>query len=213
MQPRPDYNYKCPKCGNILSNRSLMSENPFPSKLYSDWKKMVPMLPEFPDLTKCKECKEIFWLSDLKEIGASGWEWEENESTISWNFITELEFLTIDDYYRIVESGFSKDKNEEQYIRMHLWWAYNDRLREGKRLFLGDGDELRWTDNCQKLKVLFDPEDVYQKLLIAELNRNMGNFNECMNILQGINDNDLNWVKDKLISQCKKSNRWVVDLN
>ena len=59
MLPGPNYIYKCPSCGNFIKIGSLISGNTYGAKLYSDGKRVAPMMPEFPDLTKCKKCNAI----------------------------------------------------------------------------------------------------------------------------------------------------------
>ena len=73
MMPGPDYVYQCPDCGNLITRGSLRSGNTFGAKIYSDGKRIAPMLPEFPDLTKCRKCNSIFWLSKLVELGSYKW--------------------------------------------------------------------------------------------------------------------------------------------
>ena len=73
MIPGPEYIYKCPNCGNLLSRGSLMSGNTFGAKLFSDGKRITPMLPEFPNLTKCKKCNRFIWVNKLQEVGTYEW--------------------------------------------------------------------------------------------------------------------------------------------
>jgi hypothetical protein len=210
MLPGPIYVYKCPNCGNLLKNGSLTSGNTFGAKIFSDGKRIAPMLPEFPNLTKCKKCNTIFWLHKLKEIGVYEWGDEKNSK---WQNADKAEFLGIDDYFNALNKGMATNKEVELFIRQHIWWAYNDKIRQGLKLFIDNADEERWVDNLEKLKILLDQSDINQRIMIAEINRNLGDFENCINIIQGIDDAELDWLKEKFLTECKRKNKWVIKLN
>ena len=132
MLPGPNYVYKCPKCENLISKGSLASGNTIGAKLYSDGKTIAPMLPQFPNLTKCKKCNHIFWLSKNKEIGCYN---DFEEKLLEWRNADVAEFLTIDEYFSALELNIAENISEERYIRQRIWWAYNDRVRNGDELF------------------------------------------------------------------------------
>lgn len=210
MLPGPNYVYKCPNCGNLLTKGSLMSGNTFGAKIFSDGKRIAPMLPEFPNLTKCKKCNTIFWLSKLKEIGT--YEWGDHKNS-KWQNVDKSEFLEIDDYFKAVETSIAENKNEELFIRQRIWWTYNDRIRNGQNIFNDEDDELRWKENVKNLLNLLDQSDLNQKIMIAEINRNFGDFENCINIIESIDNDELKWLKEKFANECKRKNKWVVELN
>ena len=210
MLPGPFYIYKCPSCGSLLSRGSLMSGNTFGAKLFSDGKMITNMLPEFPDLTKCRKCNTIFWLSKLKEIGTYKWGANKNST---WKKAKEAEFLDIDDYFRALDSKIAENKKEELFIRLGIWRAYNDRIRSGNVIFNDKDDELRWSNNVNILLTLLDQSEINEKITIAEIYRNKGEFDKCMNIIKSIKENKYDWLKEKFINECKKQNRWVIVLN
>ena len=210
MLQGPNYIYKCPNCDNILRKGSLMSGNTFGAKIFSDGKRIAPMNPEFPDITKCKKCNTIFWLSKLKEIGT--FEWGDIVQS-NWENADNAEFLNIEDYFRYLNEGHPENEQEESFIRQLIWWAYNDKKREGQELFIDESDQLRWAENVQKLKKLFNQSDINQKIMIAEMSRNLGDFENCISIIQSIENDDLIWLKEKFINECKRKNKWVIVLN
>lgn len=206
----PNYVYKCPNCGNLLVQGSLISGNTFGATIYSDGKTIAPMLQEFPNLTKCKKCETILWLSKLKEIGIYEWNSVEN---LKLQHADRAEFLEIEDYYIALNKGIAENHDEELMIRQQIWWAYNDKIRQGQKIFIDEKDELRWKENVEKLRTLFDPSDINQKIMIAEINRNLGDFESCIGIIQGIENDDLKWLKEKFLNECKRKNKWVIELN
>ncbi len=210
MIPGPNYVYECPNCGNILTRGSLASGNTFRAKVFSDGKRIAPMLPEFADLTKCKKCNNIFWLSKLKEIGK--FECGDHKNP-KWETADNADFLEIDDYFRALETGAAETQNEEFFIRQELWWAFNDRTRAGKKMFNDEDEEMRWKENLKNLLNLLDQSDIYQKIMVAEISRNLGDFKSCISIIEGIDNDELNWFKEHLLYQCKQKNKLVVELN
>jgi hypothetical protein len=193
-----------------LTKKSVISGNTYGSKIFSDGKRIAPMLPDFPELTKCKQCNTIFWLSKMKEIGT--YEWGDNKNP-KWQNTDDAEFLTIDDYFQALEAGMAEDKNEESYIRQQIWWTYNDRVRNGENMCKNEEDELRWRENVSILLSLLDLDDLTQKIMMAEINRNLGNFENCMNIVESIDNDELNWLKEFFFTECKRKNTLVVALN
>lgn len=215
--PLPDYVYKCPNCGNLVKIgsmagiTSLMSGNTFGAKIYSDGKGIAPMLPDFPKLTKCKKCDTIFWWSKLEEIGGYI-DWDNDQKTLCQK-ADKAKFLEIDDYFKAIEAGIAENENEEFLIRQRIWWAFNDKTRNGKKIFKNANDELRWNDNIKKFLILLDESDINQKIMIAEINRNLGDFENCVRIIQSIDDNGLNWLKKQFINECRRKNKLVIELN
>lgn len=208
MIPGPNIVYKCPNCGNLLTKGSLMSGNTLGAKIFSDGKRVASMLPEFPNLTKCKKCDTIFWLSKTKEIGTFLGDKENSQ----WKKADTAMFLEIEDYFNAIIKGIFENKDEELFIRQRIWWSYNDRIREGQEIFNDESDELRWIENIQKLKTLLDQSDINQRIMLAEINRNLGDFESCIEIIKTIDNDKLNWLKEKFIKECEQKNRWVIQL-
>ena len=194
-----DYIYECPKCGYLLKKSTLISGNTFYGTDYSDGKSINPMLPDFPDLTKCKKCDNIFWLSNLKKIGEDDSSWWEVANS-KWANVEYAEFLNIKDLFRALE--ISKPQ-EEEIIRTWILWAFNDRIRDGgKGMFIEEDDKDLWEQNCKALLNLLSDDNFDKKYMKAELYRNLGEFEKCIDLIESINFNDKN---DKDI-------RWKTDL-
>lgn len=210
MLQGPNQIYKCPNCDNLISKASIVSGNTYGEKTYSDGKRIAPMLPDFPNLTKCKKCDTIFWLSKLEEIGSYFGGKSDNPA---WGKADPANFLGIADLFKAILQGISINKEEEKTIRQYIWWAYNDRIRADRPIFQDDTDELRWTENIQILKTFLDPSDLNEQIMIAELNRNLGDFEACLDIIKSTDDPELDWLQEIFINECNNKNRWVVALN
>jgi hypothetical protein len=167
------------------------------------------MLPEFPDLTKCRQCKSIFWLSKLRKVGT--YKWGDNIKS-KWENADDANFLKIKDYFEALERGIAKNKKEEFFIRQRIWWSYNKRTRKGKNIFKGEEDELRWKENLNQLLRLLDLSEVNQRMMAAEIHRNMGAFENCISLIESIDDGDHNWLKEKFLAECERKNRLTIVL-
>lgn len=212
MLPGPDSIYKCPHCENLLKRGSLMSGNTLNSKLYSDGKRVAPMLPDFPNLTKCEKCNNIFWLSNLEEIGGySKWHdsriderFKTEDMKSKWEMADEVAFLGVEDLCRALT--VAKDAKEEKAIRIWIWWTFNDRIRGGgDTLFVETNDKGLWEENCKALIKILDDTDFNEKLMIADLYRNLGEFNNCIDIIDSIDQDDVNWLKDPMEYLARKN--------
>lgn len=216
MKPGPDYIYKCPNCSKLVKRRSLATGNTFGAKFFSDGRREAPMLPDFPKLTKCKSCNTILDLSALKDVGTFDndfhYDFDKKEvvnrnNGIKWKNIfsklikatTKIEdipsanFLESEDLFRALKLF----PQHELYIRQKIWWSYN-RYRLGKNVV--------YDDNCKALIKLLDENDEQQKIMIAELYRNLGEFEKCVELMYSLPDirySDLKWIFEK---ECKKGN-------
>ena len=202
MIPGGDIYYACPICKNIISKGSLISGNTFGAKHYSDNKTIAPMLPKYPEITKCKKCDNIFWLDEEMVIS----EPDNREADVA-------QFLSIDDYIKVLDSILYSSNDEQIYIRHHLWWKFNDRVRVGKQLFLNENDEEKWKQNLIKLENILNLDDDNNILLAVEINRSLGNFDKCRKLLYKVDNPELCWVTKKLKKEVELENRYVCLLN
>ena len=179
-----------------------MSGNTFGAELYSDGKMIAPMMPTFPDLTKCKKCDTLAWLSDMKEIGTL------DGSHPEWRNADRVEFLEVADLARFLDMDSVKTNAvKERIVRQHIWWAFNDRVRNDKRNILyHDAESALWKENCRRLAEVLDPTDTHQRIMKAELFRTFGQFDECMKLLNAITDEKYRWVIEKYQTECDKEN-------
>ncbi len=116
--------------------------------------------------------------------------------------------------------------NEELRIRLKIWRIYNDYYRNDtiERLkipFIKDPlDSEEYQSNC---RILLDRGNIEDRLLLAELNRNLGNFDECLRLIRLSEEEEEILSRDRvhrfrqtsdiakiLELECKKGNRATV---
>jgi hypothetical protein len=201
MIPGKSMYYECPVCTTVLARGSLLSGNTIGAQLFSDSKQIAPMLPEFPVVSKCPNCQKIFWLNNDNETEDTG-----NRE------VAEARFLTINDYLALLAYP-DFDARDEFFVREQIWWAFNDRVRNGKPLFNTVAEELIWSENAQRLIELLDIDDIDQRIMQAELYRNLGKFEECQQLLNTLDHPDIQWLVDLFAKEIVRNNKMVFQLN
>lgn len=207
MNSNPIYLYKCPSCGTLAEMPDPMDLFEYGVKTYSDFSINLSKYHISPHLAMCTDCNTIYWLCKENKI-----ERDAIDSKSGVAEIEEMRFLELDDYFVALSNGVVKNGYDEMVVRRQIWWLYNDRVKVGKGLCKDKDDLVRWGVNLECLLRLFDPLDMYNKLAIAEINRNLGAFDNCINILNSIEEGEFVDFKKQLIKECKRRNRWVVEI-
>jgi len=79
---------------------------------------------------------------------------------------------------------------------MKLWWTYNDILRENSNINFTEAESEAYENNCKELIKILDKNDLNEIIMIAELYKNIGNYEDCLEILKTIDSENINWVKE-----------------
>jgi hypothetical protein len=79
-------------------------------------------------------------------------------------------------------------------------------------LFNDKLDELNYLENLIKLKPLLNQADITERIMIAEINRNLGDFDNCISVIQSICDDSFNSIQERFLRECELKNKWVVQL-
>jgi hypothetical protein len=146
----------------------------------------------------------------MKEVGTCE-PWGE-KSKPEWKNADYADFLSITDLFRALELGAVKNnKEKEKIVRQRIWWTFNDRIREHKNYFIREEEENLWKQNCQRLIELFDTTDESQKIMTAELHRNLGEFDVCMEIINTL-DKNFDWIVERFKVECDNRNKALIKL-
>ena len=175
-KPGPDIIRECPKCKTHLEQHSTMSGNTIGARLWTDGKMVAPMLPDRPWLLKCPKCQSVFWIDDAKELGRQ-YPWDKDKK---WPKAVEPVFPTEKDYLNVVQDDKLSDK-KELYARRRAWWLANDTVRTNTDATITFSRAQ--ADNLQKLAALLDEQDSDQRIMKAELFRELGQFDACIKLL------------------------------
>jgi hypothetical protein len=204
-----DYSiYKCPNCNNLIVNESLASGNTFDAIYYSDGKIDAPNNPEFPIFSICKKCDNLLWLYNMEEIDTCV-DYLQNEE---YKHAQLADFLTISEYEIALKIKAFSNTAEEIWIRKRMWWALNDRIRANEPIFKNNAENVLWESNCEKYIELLDETDNKAKIIVAELHRNLGNFDNSLNILKTIKEPELQWQINQILKEIEKENVFVFEI-
>ena len=203
MIPGPAQYYKCPKCPQIMSRGSIMSGNTFGSRLFSDGKRISPMLPEFPTITKCYNCDYIFWLNSGQMCGLE---------QVDPNQVKRAGFLDAFGLNEAIKLGLALNSKEEVYLRQRIIWSINDRVRAGQTKFSDSKSQSIWEENQLALIRMLDEKNMDEMILLIEVYRNMGKFYDSYSLVMLIHDFKLLKIKEAFTKQINYRNTEVFEI-
>jgi hypothetical protein len=115
-----------------------------------------------------------------------------------------------------LEQGFCRSAEEELKIRTLLHIRYNDWVRSDRSLNFPPDVKAKFLANIEKLLELIPeaPATISRMLFRAELYREKGDFNNCIQSLKGLKIDDEDMVRNiqKIFSQAKVKDDRVVNL-
>jgi len=221
MDIAPPTVYFCPSCKKPVAKKNILGYSVHNITKYSDGVEAEnegQFASHFtPNLTKCPFCAKVFFLSSL----------EPARKKIFLKKYKHLDQPNLNDYIKALEHKIAETADEEIEARSCLWRALNDKIRnsriqhqrsiEDEKIFFQDENESLWEENCKALislleKKLSGVKDEKEKheitITIAELHRNLGNFDTCFDTLETLPDT-YEWLKIKYISRTASHDRLV----
>ena len=164
----------CPHCGQKKEVMSLMSGNTFGARIWSDNKRIAPMLPEISYVQKCPHCSKYFIYSRQEPTYAeSGYSSDCGllsfaEAKEAFAQLSQEKFLGIE---------------EEAAVRMLLHHAYNDYyFRNGERWTVAEADQKLFRENTIWLIENFIKDDVMK----AEFYREAGDLKKAKALIEKV---------------------------
>lgn len=191
---------RCPFCNAAYLMQTLVSGNTFGGMCFSDGQHFYPMLPETPQITRCDTCLNFFWLEDIPVVENT----PENSDGVEFPYVR---WPSAEEYAEMLSLHFYRNAEEEVYLRMHLWWVFNNRLRgEQKRAGTDHpSTEPFYEENLKailRLKLVEEPKDF---LMLAEIHRELGLFDEALDLLKRNKVDNLKdvarQIKEKIIQK------------
>jgi hypothetical protein len=182
---------ECPHCRGHVVEEATLSGNTIGAKYYTDGKREAKMLPDHPALVKCPACSRLFWVEEAQEVD-SGFDAAKGKQQVMAPTGQELLAYL---------AGQTLPKDKEAYLRIHAWWAANDGWRwvpNSKPAFTKEQ-----VKNLDALSALMDEAEPGERLLKAEIARELGRFDECLRLLsyQFGEDYDLAFAFIKSLAQ------------
>lgn len=180
MLPGPIFFRKCPSCKGLIAQGTLRSGNTIGATFWTDGKMDAPMLPDSPSLVACPHCKAPLWINELEKIGEDmfidpGGAFKDARGYSMLEFAGYLDFLGRE----------TLTPEKERNVRIRAWWAGNDWRRKGDEQALSDDE----ASNLLRLAESLDDSDE-DRVMKAEIFRELGRFDEAAAILAGTFDDD-----------------------
>lgn len=173
MTPGQNVVLKTRQGGTLVKIATITSGNTLGAQYWTDGKCEAPMLPENPWLRKHPATGELFWRTECEEIA------EEDPWGAEYAEVPFAETPSLADYQSLLDAGLTDTPKKERYVRTHAWWAANDGVRHG-------GEAIRTEEDIENLKALaalLDEQDPNQRLMAAEVWRELGSFDRCADLL------------------------------
>ena len=162
----------------MLIERTLLSGNTLGARYWTDGKMEAPMFPQSPALVRCAHCDAQLWLPEARQHAfvEPPKMFETVQGALDPIAPTEA------DYLQAITSGLAPDEEREKYCRVHAWHVFNDARREHK-----NAPELRELPdqaaaNMKALFALLDRNTPAERMLRAELARELGRFPESLQL-------------------------------
>ena len=180
MIPGPLKVIKCPSCGMYQQRKTLISGNTIGATFYSDGKRDAPMLPEYPYFIKCPNCNIYFKI--ISDVIVE-------ESYSPNRDISFVRFLSIAEYQEAIESRLYNGSDDDLLpLRIALWRTFNDITRNGHTI----EEKSVYIENCHSILEAISALNIYDdenRLICAELWRNIGDFKQCKKLLKELKKN------------------------
>lgn len=178
MLPGPDLILKLPKSKSLVRISTINSGNTFRAVRWSDAYTYTPMLPDEPPLRVHPATGEIFLVSRCKQIAEVPFGEKDD-----WKEIPYAEDPTAEHYLRALHEGLPRGTRETRMFRICLWWLHNHPVRETGQMKAPPED---FRTNLTALLALIHSDKAHgdqDRLLTAEIHRELGRFDEAEALL------------------------------
>jgi len=194
---------------------TLMSGNTFGARVWTDGKQVAPMLPRPPAVVKCRHCGECYWLAEAKKVGTvEPWAGEGRQIDPAWTAAQEVQEPSEEEYYLALEKGLAVDSQQERTLRVLAWWRRNDAFRDAPQAQAGSIANAPGTcrKNLEALASLLDEVDENDRLMRAEVLRELGEFESAKQVLSRVSSAEYTAVVRQLRSLCDTGDTSVSEL-
>lgn len=206
MSPGPNIITECHKCHGLFTRWTLRSGNTFTARFWPDGKMKAPMMPEIPPLVVCPCCDDFVWCKDCKEIEEI---YGYDETQEKYPGIKHYKDANIDTYMLALKAK-SLNKNREGYIRVKLMHFLNDENRD-MEIPISEPSDLQ-LENYERLLVIANKDDANDTMLRAEIYRETGQFDKCLELLDKVKDKDYLENVKALKELCKNKDSRVMEI-
>jgi hypothetical protein len=203
MLPGPNLIKQCHHCQKPIAEPTIISGNTFGETVWTDGKRDAIMLPVTPWLVKCPHCRRLLWLDEASQLGEEqpfreDSDWPEAKGYLELSeqdYLATIEMECADSRQKVSyvrlrawcsylyhSPKYKRHANKMRYIRMRAWWAANDRVRHHDSGGPAPLSE-KARRNMEAILGSLSEKDEHQRLMKAELLRELGRFEEAERLL------------------------------
>jgi hypothetical protein len=217
MLQGPDQIIACPSCGGLERFFTLDGWIRYHVYLWTDGFRVSEEPPDNPHVVKCRHCSHVYWLKDAEVIGEISNRRAESFPP-EWQSAKPVVEASETDYYAALASGFARNPEEERGARVLAWWKSNEPLRgeavaqvyaAWARVGPWNPDPRARQANMELLLNLLDLSDAGDRLIKAELLRELGRFDEALAALREVDSDHFSWVVDQIRPLCEQEDTLV----
>ena len=218
----PQLTYMCPACGNYFYNSGVRSFSIFGSIRYSDGVSKTDYNPFW--VSQCPKCKQYvanehlfrlpfpvsveFGLDDPKFRRPYTVKDNEKYGRVDCfeggNRKAIVEKILAQGLYFPITVSEASRRSHKRLLYRELWHEYN--------MHRNEIDDEVYCNVCRELiEMLSDSRDIRFRITLAELYRNIGEFERCLAILDEVNDESaLGGAVERIRSEALKKNKRTV---
>ncbi len=197
----------CPHCGYLEEYLTLISGNTFNSIVWSDGKMYADMMIFLKEVVACHNCREAYWLQEAKEVGRHE-PYQKDPEHPEYDKAAEVEEPDVAGYYRAIEKGMATTSEQEITLRWLAWRKLNDPARSFVDHPIAEPVVFSALDiaNLERLAEILDPNDQADRVLIAEIHRELCHFDLAVRLLENYDFGDMQWMADAILPLAKAGN-------
>ena len=134
-------------------------------------KREAKMLPDHPWLAKWPACAGLFWVDEALDVDTGFDAAKGKKQVLAPSEKEMLEFL----------EGPTLPKDKEMFLRVAAWRSANDAWRWNPNATSAFSKDQ--VQNLKSLSKMLDETEPNQRILKAEIARELGEFDECLSLL------------------------------
>jgi len=133
------------------------------------------------------------------------WGLEPDAGNLEWKAVRDVEQPAEEDYYEVLRKGITQDSRQERTLRILAWWRRNDAFREVSGSTGGHAApaSANCRTNLEALRTLLDETQESDRLMKAEVLRELGEFDAALGMLSTIASNDYEAIVGQMRSLCE----------
>ena len=210
---------KCTNCDGEFISNSLRSGNTRGAVFYTDGYMFSPMYSEEVHIVKCPDCGSYLWknsLSTIKYFSESEFIQYRGTDNLGGSYQPSI------DFEHLLLTPIWKNLDQEKYIRIRAWWAYNNRYRPQEyqmefplweKYCRESGLPIKSRDfsitleqekNLHRILELLELQNQNDRLMMAEIHRELGDFTLSISLLDFDFSDDFKGYARVIVNLCNK---------